>query len=139
MKKQRFVIPRRISLFVLLTGLCALQLRGQQFQVINVSLLSSEALTRTHSDDTYRIEIRNTGRTAIDVTAGIKSSSRDTTVVDTELEFGDIPAGQSAVSKNTLTIRQNKVVPFRPSVLLFQFRVGEGNAPPIANAGDDQM
>ena len=48
-------------------------------------------------------------------------------------------AGQVVSSVDTFTIRQNREVAFDPAVLLFQFRFGSTNAPPIANAGPDQI
>ena len=143
MPARLLVIPKHISksiiLLALLTGIWCSQLPGQQFEVINVSQISSATSARTHIDYTYRLTVRNTGGASTEVTAHVRSTSSETNVVDADLEFGDIPAGQVMSSRNAFTIRQKLATPLRLSVLSYVFRVGAGNAPPIADAGDDQI
>ncbi len=123
-------------LIVLLAVAWVGPLSAQQFQVASRNLVSSTRFSRTQFDYTYTVTIQNTGAAAITVTATVTSSSPDTLVIMGNLSFGDVPAGGTATSTNTMVIRQNRLLPFNPSDLSYQFQTGSG---PVANAGPDQV
>jgi hypothetical protein len=122
-------------LVALLALACVTSLSAQQFQVVSRNLTSSTRFSRTQFDYTYTITVQNNGAAAENVTASVTSSSSDTFVVEGNLSFGAISAGETVASTNNMTIRQNRLVPFDPSVLSYQFQTGSG---PVANAGPDQ-
>jgi hypothetical protein len=129
---------RRCStwLIALLALACVAPLSAQQLQVVSRNLVSSARFSRTQFDYTYTVSIQNTGAAAITVTATVTSSSPDTQVIMGNLSFGNVPAGGTVTSTNTMVIRQNRLVPFDPSALSYQFQTGSG---PVANAGPDQV
>jgi PKD repeat protein len=123
-----------------LTALCSSSLVAQQqFQVTKLNLTSTARATRTSFDYTYRVDVHNTGAAATGLTAIVKSTSPNTTIVDGDLAFGDVAAGQTISSSDTFKLRQNRLVPFNPAALSFQFVTNPmPNMPPIADAGEDQ-
>ena len=128
------IVP--LALLVISFGFSAQSLSADQFQVVGRNLVTSTRVTRTQWNYTYNFTIQNTGAAAFGVTATVTSSA-PTTVVNCNLTFGDIAAGQSATSTNTCTIEQDRTVPFDPAVLWFKFKQGTDTAP-IADAGPDQ-
>jgi hypothetical protein len=141
MSKKPSALLKRIvplALLVIAFGFSAQSLLAQQFQVVSRNLVSSTRVTRTQWDYIYSVTIQNTGAAASSVTATVTSSSTATVVVNGNLTFGNIAAGQNSTSSNTFTIQQDRTVPFDPAVLSFQFQQNTGNQPPIADAGPDQ-
>ncbi len=120
----------------LLALTCVASLSAQEFKVVSRNLTSSTRFSRIQFDYTYTITVQNTGAAADSVTASVTSSSPNTLVVEGNLSFGDISAGQTVTSTNTMMIRQNRLIPFDPSALSYQFRAASG---PVANAGSDQI
>ena len=90
---------------------------GQGFSVGNYEVLSSTRVGRTTFDFVMRATITNNSLPAQGVLARATSTSTNTTVVSRTLQFGTVNAGSTAVSTNTFTIRQNRLVPFDPASL----------------------
>jgi len=88
-----------------------------QLTVGNYTLVSSQRVSRTDFNYYYRADVTNTGQGVLTVTATAASSSPYTTVVDGSLSFGDVPAGSTAPSSDTFTIRQDRRHAFEPSAL----------------------
>jgi hypothetical protein len=91
--------------------------QGQGFGVGNYQVLSSTRVGRTEFEYTLSVTISNQVATAFGVTAQVYSVSTNTEVVQGEVSFGDVLLGATAVSSNTITIRQNRVAPFNPADL----------------------
>ena len=83
-------------------------------------LVSSTRVTLTQYDYTYRATLTNPGGALLSATATVSSNTANTIVTDNSLTFGPVPAGASAVSTDTFTIRQNRLVPFNPASLTWQ-------------------
>jgi hypothetical protein len=112
---------KRPALFALVLTVAASVLPASgalaELSVGNYVLVTSERVSRTEFQYTYRAQVTNTGPYARDVRASVTSTSPNTVVVDGTLSFGDVPSGGVAVSTDTFSIRQNRLVPFDPSAL----------------------
>jgi pimeloyl-ACP methyl ester carboxylesterase len=101
------------------------------FEVGPYVLVSSQRITRTEFDFTYRASISNRGADAESVTATVLSSQPPTTIVDGELHFDLVPGGETAESVDTFTIRQDRTVPFDPNSLRWTFSKADTVAPVV--------
>lgn len=110
---------------------------AEQFTVVRLNLAGSERVTRTQNDYIYSVEIWNDGEAATSVAATVSSASPDTTVVAGILDFGNVAARQTALSKNTFIIRHDRTAPFDLGLINFAFR--SGNQPPVARVSADQI
>jgi hypothetical protein len=99
---------------------------AQNLTIGNYQLISSQRITRTDYDYTYRATVRNAGATARNVTAALRGTSPYTVVHDGSLTFGFVPANSSIVSSDTFTIRQNRSYPFSWSNLTWDILHGDG-------------
>lgn len=88
--------------------------------VCNYMLISKTRSGRTDYDYTYRVEITNTGQNASNVVATVRSTSPRTLVVDGQVQFGPVASGATVTSQDTFTIRQDRLYPFDPSVLVWE-------------------
>lgn len=101
------------GLLVLSSGLAF----AQELTIGNYILLDSTRVDRTLYEYTYTAEIINAGPAVQNVTATLASISPNTTVIDGELDFGDIESDATVTSRDTFTIRQNRRYPINWSDL----------------------
>ena len=92
-----------------------------EFEVGALELTGSTRVSRVEFEYTYRVNITNPDALARGVTATITSTSPYTTIVDGELDFGDINAGATALSTDTFVLRQNRRAAFDVANLVFNF------------------
>jgi hypothetical protein len=85
---------------------------AQDLTVDGYSLVSKSRVNRTEFAYTYQATITNSGPGVQKVTATLASNSPNTAVMDGELDFGDVAAGASVLSRDSFTIRQNRRFPF---------------------------
>jgi hypothetical protein len=94
-------------------------------QIGNYVLISTQRVTRTDFEYTFKAAVLNTEPDAQDaknVTATLISSSPDITVIDGDLSFGDVAAGAITPSIDTFTIRVNRLKTFNPSMLAWSVK-----------------
>jgi RHS repeat-associated protein len=135
---QRLFKPCCLSLFLLLLATQAYGVQAHESFSFNptYNLVSSTRVTRTLFDYTYSVQITNNGTDGLTAfTAGVKSRSDATRIIDGDARFSDIAAGATATSLDTITIRQDRTIPFKPSNLVWTVRI---NRAPKADAGDGQ-
>ena len=112
---------------------------AQQFTITNYQFVSSQQVTTTLANVTYRADIVNTGNPEATVTATGTSlnpaSFTMATGLDT-LSFGPVPANSQVTSSNTFTMRVNRTVPFDFASIQWTFKTTP--LPPVANAGPNQ-
>jgi hypothetical protein len=106
--------------------------------VTGQQLISEKRITRTLSDFTYRLSVRNMGSALIVVSGRGTSGSALVTFTDNAVSFGDIAAATPANSTDTFTIRVDRTQPFNASSLTWQFTgaPGEGVPPDPGPAND---
>ena len=83
----------------------------------NYTLVSSQRVSRTDFEYTYRVDVTNTGAAVEGVTATVTSTAGSTAIVDGEVSFGGVFAGATVTSSDTFTIRQNRTSAFNPGAL----------------------
>jgi hypothetical protein len=112
---------------------------AQELTIGGYTLVSSQRVTRTVFDYTYRAQLSNPGPAgglaALGVTAQVMSLSPATQIVDGTLSFGDVPAGGAAASVDTFTIRQDRAVAFNPAALAWTINARRELAVPESWAG----
>ena len=91
------------------------------FTIDNYILQSKQRMSRTDYLYTFKADITNTGDSGGVVTATLTSGSSNTVVVDGELEFGKVTAGQTVQSSDTFSIRQNRQHSFNSDDLEWSF------------------
>ncbi|MGP8323663.1 MAG: choice-of-anchor L domain-containing protein [Methanosarcinaceae archaeon] len=117
-----------ISLLILCVGTASAELVID----LNYQLVSSIRVGRTAYDYTYQVSIINNGSDVQNVTAAVSSGSLNTTIIDGDVNFGDIPAGSTVAGTDTFTIRQNRSYAFDPNSLTWdiQFELAAQIIPP---------
>ncbi len=91
-----------------------------ELAVGNYQLVSTARISRTEFDYTYKADITNTGSSALNVSAIVSIDAPGVTVLDGELNFGDIVSGATVTSADTFVIRHNRLYAFNPSALEWQ-------------------
>ena len=91
-----------------------------ELSIGNFNLIQKQRVGRVIYEYTYTAEITNNGNNATNVTAAATSGSASTTVMQGELVFGDVPAGDTLTSQNTFIIRQDRRYPLEWSDLDWQ-------------------
>ncbi len=115
-----------MGVLVLCTGTAFAELVMDQ----NYQLISKTRAGRTTYDYTYKVDITNNDNDAYNVTATLTSNIQDTVVIDGNVNFGSVSAGDTVTSTDTFTIRQERRVPFNPSSLLWKIDFLTVNLPP---------
>lgn len=85
-------------------------------------LVSKTRVGRTAYEYTYQVIVSNDGEDAQAVTASVTSSSPNTTIVDSDVSFGDVAGGESVTSSDTFSFQQNRTYAFNPSDLTWSIQ-----------------
>ena len=88
-------------------------------------LISKKRVGRTAYEYTYQVNISNNGSAVQNVTASVTSSSPHTTIVDGDINFGDVVGGSTVTGADTFSFRQNRRYPFDPSALSWDVQFTE--------------
>jgi Mg-chelatase subunit ChlD len=100
--------------------------------------LGSRRVTRTVTEFTYRLRIRNASAQAFsNVRAQIRSAKAATRIIDADVMFGLVPGNGTAESVDAYIIQHDRTVPFDPSAIQVTFSIG--NIAPSASAGQDRV
>lgn len=102
---------------LLAAALCLSSIVRAEPTVGNYELIDKERVDRTSYRYTFRAALNQVEDALYDASAALVSSSPNTTVVDGDLSFGDVAAGQSAVSSDTFAIVQDRRHPFDEGAL----------------------
>src|ERR1035441_2528172 len=112
---------------------------GPTMSITNYQFVSSQQVTMTLSNVTYRADIVNKGNPEATVSATATSLNPSSfTMVSGQdtLSFASVPANTPVTSSNTFTLRVNRSVPFDFANL--QWTLQTTPLPPVANAGANQ-
>jgi len=88
----------------------------------NYHLMSSARAGRTAYDYTYQVSITNNGVDVINVAASVTSASPNTTVIDGNVNFGEVHSGNTVQGTDTFTIRQDRRYAFDPNSLTWNIQ-----------------
>lgn len=93
----------------------------------SVSMVSRSRISRfVYQYDLKATLINNGSEGYTDITATVTSSAPGTVVVDDTLEFPDMEAGETAESLDTISIQQDRRVPFNLEALAWEINAGSG-------------
>ena len=105
----------RTSVAVCLTALFLLGgiVEAQDLTIGNHTLISKKRVSRVEYEYTYTADVTNSGSQGFeDVSASVMSNSSHTLVVDADLNFPDISAGDTATSTDTFSFLQDRQYAF---------------------------
>ena len=126
----------RVATVLLILSTVATAALGQQFTIGPYQLQSSVRVSLTQYDYTYTAQVTNNGDAAQDVVGTVTSSSPNTIVIKSTVDFGSVPAGGTVTSTDTFVISQNRLYAFNPASLSWTFNSTADI--PTANAGPNQ-
>lgn len=92
-----------------------------ELEITDFQLVSSKRINRTIFEYTYKAVLRNHGGEADNVVATVASTPTHIDVLESELDFGLVGAGQNVTSKNTITIRHERTLPFKKDMVSWNF------------------
>lgn len=106
----------------------------------DIELIQSNRVSRVEMDYIYRLQVTNSGNAVTGLTAVVSTTGPGSSIVEGNLVFDDLAAGQTASSTDTFTLRQDRRFAFDPDALQFDFdgTLINENQVPVAHAGPDQ-
>jgi len=111
------------SLFVLIIASLLptqAQADASSLTVGNYQLVSSTRINRTVYEYTYKATVTNNGADATKVTATLNIDAPGVTVLDGNLDFGDVTTGSTVTSTDTFTIQQDRTYSLSESQFIWQ-------------------
>lgn len=110
-----YLITKVLCIMILMVGMLTAggggEVSAQDLVVGDFTLISQQRVNRFVYEYTYLGHITNSGSDAQNVSVAITSNSPHTTILDGNLSFGDVAAGTTGTSANTITIRQDRRYP----------------------------
>ncbi len=135
----RLAVGSSLSALLLVFLYSGSPLQSQAGLAIDGYVLVSEVrVSRTVSQYTYRAQLTNAGGAIAGAVATATSTAAATTLVDSQLTFGPVGAGQSAPSTDTFSFRHDRTKPFNWAAIQWTVQAQAINAPPEVDAGPDQ-
>jgi len=126
------------SLFVLIIASLLptqAQADASSLTVGNYQLISSTRINRTVYEYTYKATVTNNGADATKVTATLNIDAPGVTVLDGNLDFGDVAMGVTAISSDTFSVRHDRLYAFSETALEWT----TDSIPPLAPPADPQI
>jgi RHS repeat-associated protein len=108
-------------------------------KISNYTLANSKRLSSTVYEYEYRAQVTNSGPAVAQVAATLNTPlPTGITVVEGNLQFGDVAAGATVTSTDTFKVRHDRRYVFNADALTWTITFNPVNAAPIAHAGPDQ-
>jgi hypothetical protein len=83
-------------------------------------LKSERRITRTVFEYVYQITVRNQGPALSNVAVQLTGVGPGTTIVDGAVQVGDLAAAATVTPADTITLRQDRTIPFSQAALVWQ-------------------
>ena len=93
--------------------------------VEDLTQLSSKRVSRYVSEFEYIVNITNDGLNAENISLSVTSSLAPTTIVNGNITFANLSAGESGASTNRLIFRHDRRIPYDPAALSYAFSFDE--------------
>ncbi|WP_198556701.1 MopE-related protein [Paraglaciecola sp. MB-3u-78] len=93
--------------------------------VEDLTQLSSKRVSRYVSEFEYIVNITNEGLNAENISLSVTSSLAPTTIVNGNITFANLSAGESGASNNRLIFRHDRRIPYDPAALNYAFNFDE--------------
>ncbi|MFT5313613.1 MAG: hypothetical protein ACI8Z9_002106, partial [Paraglaciecola sp.] len=94
-------------------------------RVDELTQLSSKRVSRFVSEFEYIVNITNEGLNAENISLSVTSSLAPTTIVNGNITFANLSAGESGASTNRLIFRHDRRNPYDPAALRYAFSFNE--------------
>ncbi|MER2556000.1 MAG: PKD domain-containing protein [Candidatus Competibacter denitrificans] len=108
-------------------------------KISNYTLANSKRLSSTVYEYEYRAQVTNSGPAVAQVAATLNTPlPTGITVVEGNLQFGDVAAGATVTSTDTFKVRHDRRYVFNADALTWTITFNPVNAAPVAHAGPDQ-
>ena len=112
----------------------ATPIAGTSLSIGNYTVTSVQRISRFEYDYTYTAQATNSGSDLFNVAATLTSSSAAMTIVDGNLDFGDIAASITQSSSDTFTVRHNRRMgSFDTSAFVWDVTFNAGGTPTSAS------
>lgn len=112
----------------------ATPIAGTSLSIGNYTVTSVQRISRFEYDYTYTAQATNSGSDLFNVAATLTSSSAAMTIVDGNLDFGDIAASITQSSSDTFTVRHNRRMgSFDTSAFAWDVTFNAGGTPTSAS------
>ena len=103
---------------------------GADMLVVGVTRVSETPVSRTHFDYVLKLTVRNTSAFPYtNVVLTLTAAGPGTTVIDATVGLGAIVPGTEVTAADTVTVRQDRTLPFNASALRWQIAGTAGSSP----------
>ncbi|KGF79128.1 hypothetical protein IA69_26220 [Massilia sp. JS1662] len=92
---------------------------AQDVSILSLSKLSETRVSRTVYDYVFRITVVNSGAAKTGVVAKLTAVGTGTSIVDGDVNVGNILAGATLTPTDTITLRHDRTYPFSPAALVW--------------------
>jgi pectate lyase len=87
--------------------------------VVTVTKLSEKRLTRTDYEYVMSVTVKNGAQALTNASETLTAAGSGTTIVDASVLIGSLAANAQVTSSDTITIRQNTLIPFNQAALVW--------------------
>ena len=85
--------------------------------IIALSKISETRVNRTDYDYQFKISLQNGAQAALDVTETLVAVGQGTSIIDGNVQVGNLAANETTTPTDTITLRQNRLYGFDPQAL----------------------
>jgi hypothetical protein len=130
----------RVAFLILLAAVMA-RSGFAQLSITNYVITNSQRISVTQWQYTYTAAVMNQGPAVTSVSATLTTTVPNIVVVQGHnvLNFGPVASNGQVEASNTFTINVDRTVAFKLTDLHWSFVTNGGTAPPVANAGPNQV
>jgi hypothetical protein len=102
--------------------------------VLGLTKISETRVGRTLFDYVFRITVQGGSEALPGATAHINAAGPGTTVIEGDVQIGNLAAGATVTPTDTITLRQDRLLAFQPALLVWRI-AGSGSAPASIELG----
>ncbi|MBQ5946806.1 N-acetylmuramoyl-L-alanine amidase [Massilia sp. ST3] len=102
--------------------------------VTGLNKVSEVRVGRTVYDYVFKVNVSNTGPALSGAAAMLGTAGAGTTIIDGQVQIGNLAAGGSVTPADTITLRHDRAFPFDPGALRWQITGTPSTSAPTASA-----
>ncbi len=87
--------------------------------VVSLTKVSETRIGRFDYDTVYKVNFQNGDQALASASETLISASKGTTIIDGVVQIGAVAANAQVVSNDTITLRQNRSLPFNPAEMVW--------------------
>lgn len=104
---------------LVLTLVTSAQSMAVDMSVVTVTKLSEKRLTRTDYEYVMSVTVKNGAQALTNASETLTAAGSGTTIVDASVVIGSLAANAQVTPSDTITIRQNTLIPFNQAALVW--------------------